>query len=269
MLGSWLLVEPPQAAEVGPSGSWTPLIEMSRRAIASLLDGPPPAPASTRSMVTHAIVGTTVTSLGRCVASALSLVSGDVCRLSHLTHLPTVHALGSLPSDLLMQVLASLDVLTLCRLARVSVAFRHLADDSVVWRSACGCRGQHAGHCKDHARLRHVRARMWAEEVEARAELKRKVAFRMWKRRLMNCLQTVCGAALILIPLFLLYRRAGHAGSRHAGKVASAPRVAGAANVPAHHAPPYGSDVSTSRLVYADVVWDAACTYRRPAARST
>jgi hypothetical protein len=171
-----------------------------------------------------------------------------------------------------MQVLASLDVPTLCRLARVSVAFRQLADDSVVWRTACGCRGMHAGHCKVHARLRHVRARMWAEEVEARAELKRKVAFRMWKRRLMSCLQTVCGAALILIPLFLLHRRAadaGRSGVRPAGgKFASAPRVGGTSAAPAVPAPLFAADGSSPPLLYADVVWDAACTYRRPSSGS-
>lgn len=269
MMESWLLVEPPQAAEVGPSRSWMPLIEMSRRAIAGLLDGPPPTPASTRSMVTHAIVGTTAASLGRCVASTLDAAPRGTSSRSCLTNLPSHHALGSLPSDLLMQVLASLDVPTLCRLARVSVAFRQLADDSVVWRTACGCRGQHAGHCKDHARLRHVRARMWAKEVEARAQLKRKMAFRMWKRRLMSCLQTVCGAALILIPLFLLHRRAGHVGgssSRHAGKVASAPRMGGTASQPAATVPRSAADGLSPTLLYADVVWDAACTYRRPSA---
>lgn len=192
-----------------------------------------------------------------------------------MTHAIVRHAtpttLTSLPSDLMLQVLASLDALTLCRLARVSVALRQLADDPVVWRAACGCRGHHVGHCKDHARLRHVQACMWAKEIEARAERRRKLVFRMWKRRVMSCLQAVCGAALILFPLILLSRRVSGSGRGGHGESGKMPLAAGLmklgagtlssspGSAHAHDAP--------HKLLYADVVWDAACSHRRPSPR--
>jgi len=172
----------------------------------------------------------------------------------------------SLPTDLL-QALGSLDVLSLCRLACVSVAFRQLTDDAVAWSTACGCGGRRAGHCKGHARLQHLQVCMVARELAARDELKRKQKLRLWKRRVAHCLQAVCGAALILLPLFLLHRRtsAAQTGRAHPLKGLSPSNGTRPASVAASHA--FSSSNDGPKLRYADVVWDAACSSRRPAQR--
>lgn len=133
-----------------------------------------------RSVITHAVLGSEVASM------------------------------SALPPELLLATFSHLDARALCRLSCCSTSCRAFADDPAVWLAS-------AGQCKEAVRRTHLQAHILAAEQRALDErLLRQFWRRQW-RRAAAVLQALCGAAFVLLPLALAAARGRPRGGGKAG----------------------------------------------------
>ena len=82
------------------------------------------APSKQRNLMLQGI-------LTQCCFPQLSFLSGNVQKLVKIDFL------SALPPEIAFRILSSLDTISLCKAAQVSIRWRTLADDDVVWHRMC------------------------------------------------------------------------------------------------------------------------------------